>query len=90
MNVICPECGREFFIESDVWASIVANAGAHQRGECPHCGEGMCFTCQYIPADVFAAQGASRGIIPRPSRERAARTPSRNRRSLIRKPDYPF
>ena len=88
MDVICPECGREFFIESDVWASIVANAGAHQRGECPHCGEGMCFTCQYVPADIFVAQGVTRDMIPRPIRDRDRRPSSR--RGPLRKPDYPF
>lgn len=89
MHVICPECDREFFIPTDVWENIVSDVSTHQRRTCPNCGEGMCFTCEFVPAAIYTAQGVRRTVIPRPIRDRNRR-PSRDRRSLIRKPDYPF
>ena len=88
MDVICPECGREFYIRTVIWADILSDVTRHQRGECPHCEEGMCFTCQYVPAEVFAEQGVTRGMLQRPSRSRERR--SSPRRRLTKKPNYPF
>ena len=67
MDVTCPECGRGFFIVTDVWERLIEDVRDHQYGECPHCEERMCFTCQYVPADVFARQGATRSMMPRSS-----------------------
>ena len=92
MDVICPECGREFYIETAVWENIISDVRTHQRRVCPHCGESMCFTCQYVPADIFTAQGVmrTRGMMPRPVRGRdRSRRPSPRRR-LTQKPNYPF
>ena len=90
MDVICPECDREFYIGTGVWEDIVSDVSNHIRGECPNCGEGMCFTCQFVSADIFAAQGVRPSIIAQSPRSRERRPSRPPRRPTIRKPNYPF
>lgn len=82
MNVTCPTCEEDFFISTEIWERMISNVHAHHFDDCPHCGDGLCYTCYFVPKSIFEEQRVS----PIPT------TPKKNTkdRPIIQQPDYPF